>query len=116
MTLPKKPTRHAAGEDRDTRQASPELESVYDPYRGMDRDGRIPKIDKASLVRHPARWRYVPEGRLKPGSFLDRFLVSSFLLPIFFQNSDVGTGFGVAITDIDFRGQRRREFLGGFVS
>ncbi len=96
--------------------AAPELESVYDPYRGMDRDGRIPKIDKAALVRHPARWRYVPEGRLKPGSFFERFLVSSFLLPIFFQNSDVGTGFGAAITDIDFRGQRRREFLGGFVS
>jgi hypothetical protein len=96
--------------------AAPEMESVYDPYRGIDADGRIPKIDKAALVSKPERWRYVPEGRLKPGSFFKRFLVSSFLVPIFFQNADVGTGLGAAITDIDFRGQRRREFMGAFLS
>ncbi len=96
--------------------AAPEVEGVYDPYRGMQQDGTIPKIDKAALVERPERWRYIPEGRLKPGNFFERFLVSSFLVPLFFSNQDVGTGFGMAITDIDFRGQRRREFLGGFFS
>jgi hypothetical protein len=92
------------------------MEVVYDPYRGVDENGRIPRIDKAALVARPERWRYVPEGRLKPGGFLERFLVSSFLVPIFFFNSDVGAGSGVALTDIDFRGQRRREFMGLFLS
>ena len=100
-------------EEPTTNSAAPELESVYDPYRGMDRDGRIPKVDKAAYVRRPERWRYVPEGRIKPGNFLERFLVSSFVVPLIFSNSDVGTGFGLALTDIDFRKQRRREFLGG---
>jgi len=95
---------------------SPELESVYDPFEGMDRDGRIPKIDKAAYVDRPERWRYIPEGRIKPGNIFDRFLVTSFVVPIFFSNQDVGTGFGLALTDIDFRKQRRREFLGGFFS
>ena len=89
---------------------------IYDPYRGVDHNGRIPSIDKAALVARPERWRYMPEGRLKPGGFFDRFLISSFLFPIFFANSDVGTGLGVALTDIDFRAQRRREFMGVFLS
>ncbi len=96
--------------------AAPAIESVYDPYRGMDEDGRIPKIDKAALVARPERWRDVPEGRLKPGGFFERFLISSFLVPLFFANSDVGIGVGAALTDIDFRAQRRREFMGAFIS
>jgi hypothetical protein len=96
--------------------ATPELESVYDPYRGMDKDGRIPEVDKARYVDHPERWRYIPEGRIKPGNFLQRFLVSSFAIPLVFHNADVGTGGGIGITDIDFRQQRRREFMGGFFS
>jgi hypothetical protein len=103
-------------EDSGLDSAAPEMEVVYDPYRGVDENGRIPRIDKAALVARPERWRYVPEGRLKPGGFLERFLVSSFLVPIFFFNSDVGAGSGVALTDIDFRGQRRREFMGLFLS
>lgn len=95
---------------------SPEVESVYDPYQGMDEDGRIPRIEKAKYVDRPERWRYIPEGRIKPGNPFQRFLVSSFVLPLFFSNQDVGTGFGMALTDIDFRNQRRREFLGGFFS
>ncbi len=106
----------AAAEESGPDLVSPELESVYDPYEGMDRDGRIPKIDKAAYVDRPTRWRYIPEGRIKPGNVLERFLVSSFVIPLFFSNPDVGTGFGVAFTDIDFRKQRRREFLGGFFS
>ena len=96
--------------------SAPELESVYDPFQGMDKDGRIPKIDKAAYVERPDRWRYIPEGRIKPGNVFQRFLVSSFVVPLFFINQDVGTGFGLAFTDVDFRKQRRREFLGGFFS
>lgn len=96
--------------------AAPEVEGVYDPWAGMDADGRIPLIDKSAWVDRPERWRYIPEGRLKPGNVFERFLVSSFVLPIFFSNQDVGTGLGLALTDIDFRNQRRREFLGGFFS
>jgi hypothetical protein len=106
----------AADDAPSTTPAAPEMESVYDPYSGMERNGRIPEVDKAHYVDHPERWRYVPEGRIKPGNFLSRFLVSSFVVPLFFSNSDVGTGFGLALTDIDFRQQRRREFMGGFFS
>ncbi len=106
----------AAAEESSADAAAREMESVYNPYLGMDRDGRIPKVDKAAYVDRPERWRYVPEGRIKPGNFVQRFLVSSFIVPLFFSNSDVGTGAGLAITDIDFRKQRRREFLGGFFS
>ena len=107
-----------AKDDRST-PATPLLESVddpYDPYRGMELDGRIPKVDKSAYVSDPEKWRYVPEGRIKPGNFFQRFLVSSFVVPLVFTNSDIGTGLGLALTDIDFRKQRRREFLGGFFS
>ena len=109
-------TTPSAAQEKTSDLAAPEMESVYDPYRGMDADGRIPKIDKSAYVSRPERWRYVPEGRIKPGNFFERFLVSSFVVPLVFANSDVGTGLGIALTDIDFRGQRRREFLGGFFS
>lgn len=91
-------------------------EDAYDPLEGMDEDGRIPKVDKSKLVENPERWRYLPESRIPPGNVLDRFLVSSVVFPIVFYNSDVGAGFGAGIADIDFRGQRRREFLGVFGS
>ena len=105
-------TSEASGPDL----VSPELESVYDPYEGMDPDGRIPKIDKAAYVDRPERWRYIPEGRIKPGNVFERFLVTSFIIPLFFSSQDVGLGAGLAFTDIDFRKERRREFLGGFFS
>jgi hypothetical protein len=95
-------------------EPSPEPPHEHDPWQGMDRDGRIPAIDKP--VEHPERWRYIPEGRIKPGNVLQRFLISSFIAPFFFRDSDVGIGGGLALTDIDFREQRRREFLGLFVS
>ena len=106
----------AAAEESAPQPAAPEVESVYDPYRGMDKNGRIPEVDKAKYVDHPERWRYIPEGRIKPGNVFSRFLVSTFALPIVFHNADVGTGLGIALTDIDFRQQRRREFVGGFFS
>ena len=83
---------------------------AYNPRLGLDADGRIPNASKPEDLPHRERWRYVPEGRLKPGSLLDRFLVSSFISPIVFHEEDVGTGGGVAITDVDFRNKRRQEF------
>jgi hypothetical protein len=91
-------------------------EVAFDPFRGMDRDGRIPKVQMPADIDHPDRWRYVPEGRIKPGSLLERFWVTSFISPIFYFEEDVGFGGGVAITDIDFRQQRRQEFGGLFLS
>jgi hypothetical protein len=88
----------------------------FDPWKGIEKNGRIPKIDKPEDLTNPERWRYIPEGRLKPGNVFQRFLVSSFMAPFFFRDSDVGFGGGIAITDLDFRQQRRREFAGLFVS
>jgi len=88
----------------------------FDPWQGIDKNGRIPKVDKPDDLTHPERWRYIPEGRLKPGNVFQRFLVSSFIAPFFFRDTDVGFGGGVAITDLDFREQRRREFAGLFAS
>jgi hypothetical protein len=89
---------------------------THDPWQGIDPNGRIPAIEKPADLEHPERWRYVPEGRLRPGNILRRFIVSSFIAPFFFHDSDVGFGGGIAITDIDFREQRRREFAGLFLS
>jgi outer membrane protein assembly factor BamA len=88
----------------------------YDPYAGIDRDGRIPKVELPDDIKNPERWRYIPEGKIKPGNLFQRFLVSSFIVPLFFHEKDIGTGAGVAITDVDFRQQRRREFAGIFLS
>ena len=96
--------------------AEAEASTEYDPLEGMDADGRIPMIEKANLVERPERWRYLPESRIPPGNLIDRFLVSAIAFPIFSYNSDVGASFGAGIADIDFRKQRRREFLGAFAS
>ena len=105
----------------DSSEQRPEFEDfgelpVHDPYEGMDPDGRVPKIEKPAHLVHPDRWRYIPEGRIPPGNLFDRFLVTSFIIPFVFRNGDVGTGGGIGLTDIDFRGQRRREFAGLFLS
>jgi hypothetical protein len=92
------------------------LPAVYDPYEGMDESGRIPGIEKPEDLPNPDRWRYIPEGRIKPGNFFQRFLVTSFVVPIVFRSSDTGFGGGLGVTDIDFRAQRRREFAGVFIS
>jgi hypothetical protein len=87
---------------------------TYDPLAGMEPSGRIPKVPLPPDLPEPGRWRYIPEGRLKPGNFFQRFLVSSFAVPQFFFEQSVGVGGGLAITDIDFGGSRRRDFLGAF--
>ena len=91
-------------------------ETAYDPLRGLRPDGSIPRITMPADIVHPRRWRYVPAGRLKPGNLLQRLLVTSFITPTFFVEEDVGVGGGVGITDIDFRNQSRREFLGFWAS
>jgi hypothetical protein len=88
----------------------------FDPFAGVDRDGRIPKVALPDDLPNPSRWRYIPEGRIKPGNLFQRFLVSSFIAPFAFRSGDVGWGGGIALTDIDFRAQRRREFAGAFLS
>ena len=94
------------------------LEEVedYDPLAGMDADGRIPRPEMPANLPNPHRWRYIPEGRIKPGNVFQRLLVSSFVVPLVFIESDVGAGGGIALTDIDFRQQRRREFAGLFLT
>ncbi len=94
----------------------PAADDVYDPYEGMDKSGRIPAIEKPADLPNPDRWRYIPEGRIKPGNFFERFLVTSFIVPVVFRNPDTGIGGGIGITDIDFRQQRRREFAGFFLA
>jgi hypothetical protein len=93
-----------------------ELRPLYDPTLGMDESGRIPKVSLPEDLPEPARWRYIPEGRIMPGNAFQRLFVSSFISPQIFFREDVGLGGGIAITDIDFREQRRREFLGAFVT
>jgi len=58
----------------------------------------------------------VPEGRIKPGNVFQRLFVSSFIVPLFFRDTDVGVGGGVGLTDIDFRRTRRKEFAGVFLT
>jgi hypothetical protein len=88
----------------------------HNPLQGMDPSGRIPKVALPDDLPNPERWRYVPEGRIKPGNVLERFMASSFIAPLFFYEQDIGFGGGIALTDIDFRTERRREFLGAFFS
>lgn len=88
----------------------------FNPQQGMDANGRIPAVELPKDLKNPQRWRYIPEGRLKPGNVFQRFLVSSVIAPFVFHDGDVGTGFGVTAVDIDFREQRRRELAGLFVS
>ncbi|HET9489064.1 MAG TPA: BamA/TamA family outer membrane protein [Methylomirabilota bacterium] len=96
--------------------AQPVERPRHDPLQGMDPSGRIPKVSLPEDLPNPERWRYLPEGRIKPGNVFERFLVSSFIAPQFFYEQDIGAGGGIALTDIDFRNERRREFLGAFVS
>ena len=88
----------------------------YDPLEGMDANGRIERPELPPDLPNPDRWRYIPEGRIKPGNVFQRLLVTSFPIPLVFIESDVGFGGGVALTDIDFRQQRRREFAGIFLT
>jgi hypothetical protein len=93
-----------------------ELPRIHDPLLGMEESGRIPKVALPPDLPEPGRWRYIPEGRIMPGNVIERLFVSSFVAPQIFFEQDVGFGGGIALTDIDFRQQRRREFLGAFLT
>ena len=82
----------------------------------LQSDGRILSYPRPDNLNHPSRWRYFPPERIVEGNVFKRFLISSFISPILFRDSDVGTGGGIALTDIDFREQRRQEFAGIFLS
>jgi Omp85 superfamily domain len=88
---------------------------AWDPLEGLDANGRIPKPELPADLPNPERWRYIPEGRIKPGNVFSRLMVSSFAVPFVFVESDIGVGGGIALTDIDFRQQRRKEFAGIFL-
>jgi hypothetical protein len=102
--------------DPEAPEGPPTIEKEFDPLEGIDPDGRIPAIAKPDDLPNPEHWRYIPEGRIKPGNVFQRFMVSSIIAPFIFYDEDVGMGFGGAIFDIDFRGQRRQEFAGAFLS
>lgn len=89
-------------------------ERSFDPQAGLDPDGRIARPELPADLPNPDRWRYTPAGRIVPGSIFDRFLVSSFISPVFSREESVGTGGGFALTDVDFRNQRYKE-LANFI-
>ena len=82
--------------ERSAAARGPEADE-YDPFDGIQPSGRIPNVERPSDIKRPERWRYIPEGRLKPGNLFQRFLVSSFIAPFVSQDEDTGTGFGVAM-------------------
>lgn len=106
---------HNSDDSRPDSLKNPTLKK-FDPLAGVERSGRIPKAKLPPDIKNPDRWRYVPEGRIKDGNVINRLFVSSFIAPLFFFEQDVGAGGGVAITDIDFRQKRRREFAGTFLT
>ena len=85
-------------------------EEDFDPLEGIERDGRIPYVERPGDLPNPERWRYIPEGRIKSGNLFERMFVTSFIAPFVGKSSDAGWGGGIGIGDIDFRNQRRREF------
>ena len=88
----------------------------FDPLEGIERDGRIPYVERPGDLPNPDRWRYIPEGRIKSGNIFERLLVTSFIAPFVGKSSDAGWGGGIGMGDIDFRNQRRREFAAMFAS
>src|SRR6266540_7310030 len=62
----------------------------HDPLQGMEPSGRIPKVPLPDDLPNLERWRYLPEGRIKPGNIFERFLVSSFIAPQFFSYTTEG--------------------------
>ena len=105
-----------AGAQQPAAPPEPARPAPHDPLEGMEPSGRIPKVPFPEDLPNPERWRYFPEGRIKPGNVFQRLLVTSFISPQIFFEESVGVGGGIALTDIDFRNQRRREFLGAFLS
>ncbi|MCB9883590.1 MAG: BamA/TamA family outer membrane protein [Planctomycetes bacterium] len=91
--------------------ADPDQERVFDPGKNLGPDGTtVIKPELPPELPNPERWRYTPGGRIKPGSIFERFLVSTWITPLFFREEDIGFGGGIAFTDLDFRNQDWQEF------
>ena len=98
------------GDDPVDGAAVEEPSAAFDPTAGIGAAGEIVRPELPADLAHPSRWRYTPPGRIAPGNVFERFLVSTFFSPVIFRDEDVGTGGGLALTDIDFRNQDYREF------
>lgn len=72
--------------------------------------------DLLQELDHPDRWRWIPNQRMPEGNLIRRLLVTSFVSPIFFFDSDVGAGGGFGITDIDFLNKRRSQFASTWIT
>ncbi len=83
---------------------------------GQDADGRIPLQPLPAGIDERDRWRYLPPARMKVGSFIDRFGVTSYAFPIVFSEEAIGTGVGAGIVDTDFRNRGRAEIAVAFAS
>lgn len=117
MVLPLVLLGRAAAQPSSSERSKQRPEQAVPPaLQGIDADGRIPKVELPADIPNPERWRYVPPGRIVDGNVFERFLISSFVVPVLFFEEDIGAGAGLSITDIDFRSQRRREFGGIFFS
>ena len=81
-----------------------------------ERSAEIRPADLLQSLDHPDRWRWIPEDRMPEGNLVKRLLVTSFVSPIFFFDSDVGAGGGFGITDIDFGNKRRRQFANTWIT
>ncbi len=78
---------------------------------GIDEDGSVARGQMPQGLNNPHRWRYVPEGRLMEGSPFERLWISTFLIPIFFYDEALGSGFGFNYTDLNFNGSRRKQMI-----
>jgi len=81
-----------------------------------ERSAEIRPADLLQNLDHPDRWRWIPEDRMPEGNLVKRLLVTSFVSPIFFFDSDVGAGGGFGVTDIDFGNKRRRQFANTWIT
>ncbi|OUU23646.1 MAG: hypothetical protein CBC13_04950 [Planctomycetia bacterium TMED53] len=81
-----------------------------------DSSAEIRPADLLEGLDHPDRWRWIPDSRMPEGNLVKRLLVTSFVSPIFFFDSDVGAGGGFGITDIDFLNKRRSQFANTWIT
>ena len=85
-----------AGAQQPAPPSEPPAPAPHDPLQGMEPSGRIPKVEFPEDLPNPERWRYFPEGRIKPGNIFQRLLVTSFISPQIFFEESIGVGGGVS--------------------
>lgn len=87
------------------------LSAQHPATQGIDKKGAISRENVPKDLQHPERWRYIPEGKLIEGSIYDRLWNSVFVVPVFFREESLGSGFGINYTDFNFNNSRRRQLL-----